>query len=220
MVFSTLGLSWSLVQLLVAALGVGIGFGLQEIVANLVSGLIILFERPVRSGDVVTVGGVAGTVSRIQIRATTIRNWDQQELLVPNKQFITGDLLYWSLTDSINRVVITVGVDYGADTRLAMGLLLDVARENQHVLKEPPPLAASQGFGDNALTLSLRCYLGTMEGRLKVTTGLHQAVYDKLSAAGIGTAYPQRDVHPTTDRPLDIRVHHGEPPFGAGETHR
>jgi potassium-dependent mechanosensitive channel len=212
LVFSTLGLSWSKVQWLVAALGVGIGFGLQEIVANFISGLIILFERPVRVGDVVTIGGVTGTISRIQIRATTIRNWDQQELLVPNKQFITGDLLNWSLTDSINRVVVTVGVDYGADTRLAMALLLDVARENQHVLKEPPPLVAFQGFGDNALTLSLRCYLGSMEGRLMVTTELHQAVYDKLKAAGIGIAYPQRDVHLTADRPLDIRVHRRQPP--------
>jgi potassium efflux system protein len=96
---------------LLAALDLGIGFGLQEIVANFISGLISLFERPVRVGDVVTIGGATGTVSRIQIRATTIRNWDQQELLVPNKPFITGDLLNWSLTDAINRVVITVGVD-------------------------------------------------------------------------------------------------------------
>lgn len=212
LVFSTLGLSWSQVQWLVAALSVGIGFGLQEIVANFISGLIILFERPVRVGDVVTIGGVTGTVARIQIRATTIRNWDQQELLVPNKQFITGDLLNWSLTDSINRVVITVGVDYGADTRLAMGLLAEVARENPRVLKDPAPLVAFEGFGDNALTLSLRCYLGSMEGRLMVTTELHQAVYDKLKAAGIGIAYPQRDVHLTADRPLDIRVHRRPPP--------
>jgi potassium efflux system protein len=112
--------------------------GLHEIVANFISRLISLFERPVRVGDVVTIGGVTGTVSRIQIRATTIRNWDQQELLVPNKPFITGDLLNWSLTDAINRVVITVGVDQGADTRLAMGLLLDVAREDQHLRRIQP----------------------------------------------------------------------------------
>jgi potassium efflux system protein len=96
--------------------------GLHEIVANFISRLISLFERPVRVGDVVTIGGATGTVSRIQIRATTIRNWDQQELLVPNKQFITGDLLNWSLTDAINRVVITVGV----------------AREDQHLRRIQP----------------------------------------------------------------------------------
>jgi small-conductance mechanosensitive channel len=96
--------------------------GLHEIVANFISRLISLFERPVRVGDVVTIGGATGTVSRIQIRATTIRNWDQQELLVPNKPFITGDLLNWSLTDAINRVVITVGV----------------AREDQHLRRIQP----------------------------------------------------------------------------------
>lgn len=213
LIFGTLGLSWSEVQWLVAALGVGIGFGLQEIVANFISGLIILFERPVRVGDVVTIAGTTGTVSRIQIRATTIRNYDQQELLVPNKQFITGELLNWSLSDQVNRVIVTVGVDYGTDTRKAMTLLAEAARENPRVLKEPAPLTAFEGFGDNALTLTLRCYLGAMEGRLGVTTELHQAVYDKLNAAGIGIAYPQRDVHLTTDRPLDIRI---EGAAGAG----
>ena len=118
-IFGTLGLNWSQVQWLVAALSVGIGFGLQEIVANFISGLIILFERPVRVGDIITIGGTTGTVSRIQIRATTIRNWDQQELLVPNKQFITGELLNWTLSDQTNRVLVTVGVEYGSDTRKA-----------------------------------------------------------------------------------------------------
>ena len=206
LIFSTLGLSWSQVQWLVAALGVGIGFGLQEIVANFISGLIILFERPIRVGDVVTIAGTTGTVSKIQIRATTIRNYDQQELLVPNKQFITGELLNWSLSDQINRVVITVGVEYGHDTRKALTLLAEAAREHPRVLKDPPPLISFEGFGDNALTLVLRCYLGALDGRLGVTTELHQAVYEKLQAAGIGIAFPQRDVHLTTARPLDIRI--------------
>jgi potassium-dependent mechanosensitive channel len=210
LIFSTLGLRWSEVQWLVAALGVGIGFGLQEIVANFISGLIILFERPVRVGDIITIGGTTGTVSKIQIRATTIRNWDQQELLVPNKQFITGELLNWSLSDQVNRIILTVGVEYGADTRTAMALLAEVAREHPRVLKEPPPLISFESFGDNALTLVMRCYLGSLEGRLGITTELHQAVYEKLSAAGIGIAYPQRDVHLSTDSPLAIRVERAE----------
>jgi potassium efflux system protein len=111
-VSDALGISWGRVQWLVAALGVGIGFGLQEIVANFISGLIILFERPVRVGDVVTIGDTTGTVTKIRIRATTVRNWDRQELLVPNKQFITGQLLNWTLSDALNRIVIRVGVDY------------------------------------------------------------------------------------------------------------
>jgi potassium efflux system protein len=217
LIFSTLGLRWSEVQWLVAALGVGIGFGLQEIVANFISGLIILFERPVRVGDIITIGGTTGTVSKIQIRATTIRNWDQQELLVPNKQFITGELLNWSLSDQVNRIIVTVGVEYGADTRKAMAVLAEVAHENPRVLKEPPPLISFESFGDNALTLVMRCYLGTLEGRLGITTELHQAVYVKLNAAGIGIAYPQRDVHLSTDSPLAIRVERAErgPPGGS-----
>jgi potassium efflux system protein len=208
-VFGALGVNWGQLQWLVAALGVGIGFGLQEIVANFISGLIILFERPVRVGDVITIGGTTGTVTRIQIRATTIRNYDQQELLVPNKQFITGELLNWSLSDQVNRVIITVGIDYGSDTRKGMALLAEAAHENPRVLKEPAPLVSFEGFGDNALTLVLRCYLGAVDGRLGVTTELHQAVYDKLTAAGIGIAFPQRDVHLTADKPLDIRIQGG-----------
>ncbi|MFW6259054.1 MAG: mechanosensitive ion channel domain-containing protein, partial [Halochromatium sp.] len=115
LVFGTLGVQWSKLQWLVAALGVGIGFGLQEIVANFISGLIILFERPVRVGDIVTVGDTDGVVTKIQIRATTIRNWDRKELLVPNKEFVTGRLLNWSLSDQMTRVVVVVGVAYGSD---------------------------------------------------------------------------------------------------------
>jgi potassium efflux system protein len=209
MVFSTLGLSWSQVQWLVAALGVGIGFGLQEIVANFISGLIILFERPIRVGDVVTVGDTTGAVSQIQIRATTIRNWDKQELLVPNKELITGRLLNWSLSDQMNRIVITVGVDYDADIPRALELLRTAAEENERILEDPAPLITFEGFGDNSLTLVLRCYLDSLENRLAVTSDLHQSINDKLKSAGISIAFPQRDVHLSTAEPLDVRVHRG-----------
>jgi potassium efflux system protein len=126
----TLGISWGRVQWLVAALSVGIGFGFQEIVANFISGLIILFERPVRVGDVVTIGDTTGTVTKIRIRATTVRNWDHQELLVPNKQFITGQLLNWTLSDALNRIVIRLGVDYNADVRLALRLMAEAVAED------------------------------------------------------------------------------------------
>ncbi|WP_425425700.1 mechanosensitive ion channel domain-containing protein [Thioflavicoccus mobilis] len=206
LVFSALGLSWSQAQWLVAALGVGIGFGLQEIVANFISGLIILFERPVRVGDIVTIGDTTGVVTKIRIRATTIRNWDRQELLVPNKEFITGRLLNWTLTDQTNRLTISVGVAYGSDTRKALALLAEVAREHAQVLEEPAPLITFEGFGDNSLTLVLRCYLASLENRLAVTTELHQAINDKFGAAGIEIAFPQRDVHLFASRPLDVRL--------------
>lgn len=206
LIVGTLGLQWSQVQWLVAALSVGIGFGLQEIVANFISGLIILFERPVRVGDTVTIGDTTGTVSRIQIRATTIRNWDKQELLVPNKEFITGRLLNWTLTDQVNRVVIPVGIEYGSDTRQALDLLTKVAAEHPKILDDPAPMITFEGFGDNALNLVLRCYLETLEFRLTVMTELHQAIDDKFRAAGIGIAFPQRDIHLRSAEPIEIMM--------------
>ncbi|WP_058554731.1 mechanosensitive ion channel domain-containing protein [Thiohalocapsa sp. ML1] len=206
MVFGALGLSWGQVQWLVAALGVGIGFGLQEIVANFISGLIILFERPVRVGDIVSIGDTTGVVTKIQIRATTVRNWDRQELLVPNKEFITGRLLNWTLTDQTNRIVITVGVEYGSDTKRALKLLGDAARENEHVLEDPAPIISFEGFGNDALTLVLRCYLPNMDNRIDTTTALHQAINDKFQAAGIGIAFPQRDLHIRSVQPLEVQL--------------
>ncbi|MBN2887267.1 MAG: mechanosensitive ion channel [Chromatiaceae bacterium] len=208
--FSTLGLNWSQVQWLVAALSVGIGFGLQEIVANFISGIIILFERPVRVGDIVTIGDTTGVVTNIQIRATTIRNWDKQELLVPNKEFITGRLLNWTLTDQQNRVTVPVGVEYGCDTRKALELLAEVAERHEKVLADPAPLISFESFGDNALVLYLRCYLESLDGRIAVITELHQMIYDSFAEHGIGIAFPQRDVHLAAKGPLDVRLHRAQ----------
>jgi len=211
--FGSLGLEWSSIQWLVAALGVGLGFGLQEIVANFVSGIILLFERPIRVGDVVTIDGIIGVVSRIRIRATTIINYDKQELVVPNKEFITGRLINWTLTDKINRIVITIGVAYGSDVRQAMHLLAEAATENENVLYDPKPVTSFEGFGDNALTLVLRCYLPTLDNRLSTITALHTVINDKFAAAGIGIAFPQRDVHLVTTGPLEVRMQ--PPPLDA-----
>ncbi|WP_295431016.1 mechanosensitive ion channel domain-containing protein, partial [uncultured Thiodictyon sp.] len=210
--FGALGLRWSQVQWLVAGMSVGIGFGLQEIVANFISGIIILFERPVRVGDTVTIGGVTGIVTKIEIRATTIRNWDRQELIVPNKEFITGRLLNWTLTDQLNRIVITVGIEYGSDARLALTLLTETAAANPRVLKDPPPLATLDAFGDNALTLVLRCYLETMEIRQGVTTEMHLAIEQAFREHGIGIAFPQREINISARDTIDVRLHRVEPP--------
>ena len=131
-----LGVRWSSLQWLIAALSVGLGFGLQEIVANFVSGLIVLFERPFRIGDLVTIGDTSGRVNRIRIRATTILDWDRRELIVPNKEFITGKLINWSLTDQTTRIGVSVGVAYGTDTALVKEILNKIAREHPLVLKE------------------------------------------------------------------------------------
>ena len=209
-IFQILGGSWGQIQWLVAALGVGIGFGLQEIVANFISGLIILFERPIRVGDTVTVGDVHGVVSRIEIRATTITNWDNQELLVPNKEFITGRLLNWSLSDPIIRVAVPVGIAYGSDVAKAMKILKQIADEHPVALAEPAPLITFESFGDNALGLYLRVFIPSIEYKLVTVSELHQIINDKFNEAGIVVAFPQRDVHLEQSRPLEVRVRMGD----------
>ncbi|HBH36482.1 MAG TPA: hypothetical protein DDW45_09120 [Gammaproteobacteria bacterium] len=212
-VFGNLGLKWSQLQWMVAALSVGIGFGLQEIIANFICGIIILFERPIRVGDFVTVGDSgdtssdsSGTVTRIRIRATTILTRDRQELLVPNKEFITGRLLNWSLSDQTIRIILPVGIAYGSDVKTAMALILQVARANKLVLQEPEPFVTFENFGDSSLTLNLRCYLESVDDRLETISQLHEGINEKLIAANIEIAFPQRDVHLDFSTPLDVRL--------------
>jgi len=207
--FNYIGISWSNLKWLAAALSVGIGFGLQEIVANFISGLIILFERPIRVGDLVTVGGVDGTVTRIQIRATTITNWDRKEYLVPNKEFITGHLMNWTLSNPINRVVIVVGIAYGSDTQKARETLLKVARDLPFVLEDPAPIAAFDGFGDNSLNFVLRCFLANFDNWVNNKTEIYMAIEKAFRDAGITIAFPQRDIHFDTGRPLEVRITRG-----------
>lgn len=195
MAFTNIGIGWDKVQWLAAALTVGLGFGLQEIFANFISGLIILFERPIRITDVVTIGDVTGSVSQIRMRATTITDWDLKEYIVPNKEFITGRLLNWTLSDKVNRVVIEVGVAYGTDTKLARKLLIEAASELDEVLTEPKPLATFEQFGDSTLNLRLRCYLPNLENRLPTITDLHEQIAAKFDAANIEISFPQLDLH-------------------------
>jgi potassium-dependent mechanosensitive channel len=203
---SLLGMEWSKLQWLVAALSVGLGFGLQEIVANFVSGLILLFERPIRIGDVVTVNESTGTVARIQIRATTLIDFDRKELIMPNKVFITGEVLNWTLSDQTNRVLINVGVAYGSDTQRAMQLMVAVANNCETIVSDPAPIATFEGFGDNTLNLVLRCYMPSLERRLQTLTELHSGINEAFTQEGISIAFPQRDVHLNTTTPLSIRM--------------
>lgn len=203
---SALGLQWSQLQWLIAALGLGIGFGLQEIVANFISGLIILFERPIRVGDIVTVGDNEGEVTRIRIRATTIRDLDGKELLVPNKEFITGRLLNWTLTDSHMRFSISVGIAYGSDVESALRILGEVAADHPSAMNEPKPAITFENFGDNALELSLRIFINDYDSWRRIVTELRREIYKRLKEAEIVIAYPQRDVHLDSIKPIKIVV--------------
>jgi potassium efflux system protein len=203
--FTEIKIGWSKVQWLVAAMTVGLGFGLQEIFANFVSGLIILFEQPIRVDDVVTIDEVTGRVTQIRIRATTIRRWDQRELVVPNKEFITGRLINWTLSDNILRREFIVGIAYGSDTAKAERILYEVAGANPLVLKDPKPMVIFKGFGDSSLEFELRVYISGIDNYIPVWHGINFAIDQAFRKAGIEIAFPQRDLHVRSVHPnIDI----------------
>ncbi len=193
--FDAIGIGWSSIQWLVAAIGVGLGFGLQEIFANFISGLIILLERPIRVGDVVSVGDVSGTVSRIRTRATWITAFDRKELLVPNKEFVTGQLINWTLSDAVLRLSIPVGIAYGSDTNRAIEVLEKVAKESWRVLADPRPQVLFIAFGDSSLSFELRVFVRSAEQLFAARHDLHMGIDKAFREAGIEIAFPQRDLH-------------------------
>ncbi|TFH85598.1 mechanosensitive channel MscK [Billgrantia azerbaijanica] len=190
----TLGVAWSQLQWLVAALGVGLGFGLQEIFANFVSGLIILFERPVRIGDTITLGNLTGTVSKIRIRATTVTDFDRKEIIIPNKTFVTDQLINWSLSDTITRVVLTYGVAYGSDHRLVHRLLRLAAEENPRVLADPEPQVFFMNYAESTLDFELRIFVNSLGDRLFATDELNCRVGELFAEHGVDIAFNQLDV--------------------------
>ncbi len=193
--FGLVGIGWSNVQWLVTAVIVGLGFGLQEIFANFVSGIVLLFERPLRVGDVVTVGETSGTVTQIRMRATTIIDWDRKELIIPNKNFITGSVINWSLSDATLRLITYVGIAYGSDTDTAERLLMEAVSESSDVMSEPPPKVMFWEFGDSALTYRVHAFIPSYEYLLTTRHDLHKRIDAKFRKSGIEIAFPQRDIH-------------------------
>lgn len=190
-----IGLDWSKLGWLVAALGVGLGFGLQEIFANFISGLIILYERPIRIGDTVTINNLSGTVSRIRMRATTIVDWDQKEVIIPNKTFVTSQFVNWTLSDSTTRLVVKVGVVYGSDTDLVTRTLLDIAKSNEMVKKDPAPTALFLSFGESDLQFELRVFIEQFNMRSVLLHALNSEINRRFNELGIEIAFPQLDLH-------------------------
>ncbi len=195
MAFQAIGIGWAKVQWLVAAVGLGLGFGLQEIFANFVSGLIILFERPLRVGDTVTVGGISGTVTRVRIRATTITDFDRKELIVPNKEFVTSQLVNWTLSNTTLRIVIPIGVAYGSDTRRVETLLFELARAHPDVMREPAPEVWFLSLGESTLNFELRVYSAALDTTMRIKHDLLMRIHETFRNEGIELAFPQRDVH-------------------------
>ncbi|MFP3978108.1 mechanosensitive ion channel domain-containing protein [Marinobacter sp. KMM 10035] len=196
--FAVIGVQWSKLQWLIAALGVGLGFGLQEIVANFVSGIILLFERPIRVGDMVTIDGITGTVARIRIRATTLVDWDRKEQVIPNKTFVTQDLTNWTLSDSITRVTLRVGVAYGSDVNKTQEILIGVAGNNERVVSDPAPEVFCVALGDSSIDFELWVYIKDLQDMMPLSHEIHASITNALTEAGIEIPFPQRDIHVRT----------------------
>ena len=191
---ASLGVSWNNLQWLVAAFGVGLGFGLQEIFANFVSGLIIFFERPIRIGDTITLGKLTGTVSKIRIRATTVTDLDRKEVIVPNKSFVTDQLINWSLSDTVTRVVLDYGVAYGSDQRLVHRLLRQAADENSRVLSDPEPQVFFMRYGESSLSFELRVFVNNLSDRFFATDEINCRVGELFAEHELDIAFNQLDV--------------------------
>ncbi len=190
---------WSKIQWLIAAISVGLGFGLQEIFGNLVAGIILLFERPIRVGDIVTIDDTTGSIARIRIRGTTIREFDRREVIVPNKTIITGKLINWTLTDNMTRLKLPVGVAYGTDTERVTRILLEILDANPHVLKDPEPRVFFIEMADSSLNFLCFAYLESMDHRLETQSALNHAIVKRFGKEGIEIPFPQRTLHIVRD---------------------
>ena len=187
------GLDFSKLTLIVGALGVGIGFGLQNVVNNFVSGLILLFERPIRVGDKVQVSQLSGTVKNIGMRASIIATWEGAEVIVPNANFISSEVINWTLSDDRRRMEIPAGVAYGTDPTRVIELFVGVARDHPDVLDDPEPKTIFKGFGASSLDFELRAW--TRGDFVAVASDLRVGINQVLAEAGIEIPFPQQDLH-------------------------
>ena len=192
--FSAIGFDVSKAALVAGGLGVGIGFGLQNIVNNFVSGLILLFERPIRVGDTIELGTTSGVVEKIGMRATLIRTWKGPELVVPNADLVSSKVLNWNLIRDRKRAEVPVGVSYESDSEVVAELLTEVAVAHPDVLKYPEPKCLFLGFGDSSLDFQLRAWT-TPDNCFQVQSDLRFAIRKALTDAGIEIPFPQRDLH-------------------------
>jgi small-conductance mechanosensitive channel len=189
------GFEFGQFSLLTGALGIGVGFGLQNVVNNFVSGLILLYERPVQLGDTVQIGDLMGEVTRLGIRSSTVRTTEGADVIVPNGNLISDRVVNWTRTDLQRRIEVNVGVAYGNDPEKVCALLLEVARAHPLVIEEPPPVALLTAFGDSSLDFTLRCWTDRFDSFVISRSEIAIGVYAALQQAGIEIPFPQRDLH-------------------------
>jgi len=188
---SGLGFDLQKIALIAGALSVGIGFGLQSIVSNFVSGLILLTERPIRVGDSIVVKGEEGWVRRVRVRATEIETFDRASVIIPNSEFITGVVKNWTRANRLGRIVVKVGVSYETDPDRVRDILTDIANAHPQIVQTPPPAAYLVAFGETQLEFELRCVVAEVEKGLSVRSELHYAIIQKFREAGIGRFGPK-----------------------------
>ncbi len=192
---STLGLDLSNLALVAGALSVGIGFGLQTVVNNFVSGLILLVERPVKVGDWVIVGGHEGYIKRINVRATELETFQRASVIIPNSELVSTSVMNWTHKNKLGRVEIPVGVAYGSDIDLVMKILDDCLRADSRILKWPEPYVIFRGFGDSSLDFEARGYIGDVEYVIRISSDMRVAIYRAFKEHDIEIPFPQRDLH-------------------------
>ncbi len=191
---AAVGVDLTRVTVMAGALGVGIGFGLQSVVNNFVSGLILLFERPIHVGDSLEVGNLTGEVRRIGIRASTIRTRQGAEIIIPNAQLVTDKVTNWTLSDQLRRIDIPVGVNYGAPPRDVIQMLERVTRDHPRIMRHPPPHGLFVGFGDSSLNFELRAWTDEFADWASIRSDLAVAIHDGVAEAGWSIPFPQREV--------------------------
>jgi small-conductance mechanosensitive channel len=191
---AALGIDLQKITLVAGALSIGIGFGLQSVVSNFVSGLILLTERPIRVGDMIVVKGEEGFVRQIRVRATEIETFERASVIIPNSELITGVVKNWTHANTLGRIIVKVGVGYDSDADEVRAILLSVAQEHPQILQSPGPQVYLANFGDSALEFELRCVVANVQEGLVTKSDLHMAILRRFRAAGITIPYPQREV--------------------------
>ncbi len=202
------GIKMEKLTILLGAFGVGIGFGLQNIFNNLISGIILAFERPINKGDIIEVGAVMGIVKEIGIRASVIKTYDGSEVIVPNGNLISNELINWTLSDQRRRGEVLLGVAFGTDPQRVLDLLLEAAVSNERVLENPKPWAIFLGFGESSLNFRLLFWIGDAETRLTVQSEITVKINQMIKEEGIEIPFPQRDLHlRSADAGIFDRIH-------------